>query len=85
MHMACRVRLRVPSPQYLGSNQSLGDLVACKPLNKSEKLRVAELEPSVSVAVIEGMDIVYKVEKVGSQSGKTTKKVMIADAGEISL
>jgi hypothetical protein len=35
--------------------------------------------------VIEGMDIVYKVEGVGSQSGKPSKKVTIADAGEISV
>eukprot|EP00240_Pyramimonas_obovata_P013933 CAMPEP_0118920806 /NCGR_PEP_ID=MMETSP1169-20130426/239_1 /TAXON_ID=36882 /ORGANISM="Pyramimonas obovata, Strain CCMP722" /LENGTH=196 /DNA_ID=CAMNT_0006861397 /DNA_START=88 /DNA_END=678 /DNA_ORIENTATION=- len=35
--------------------------------------------------VLEGMDIVYKVEQVGSQSGKTSKVVTIADAGELSL
>eukprot|EP00241_Pyramimonas_parkeae_P022657 CAMPEP_0114315334 /NCGR_PEP_ID=MMETSP0059-20121206/22424_1 /TAXON_ID=36894 /ORGANISM="Pyramimonas parkeae, Strain CCMP726" /LENGTH=195 /DNA_ID=CAMNT_0001440811 /DNA_START=439 /DNA_END=1026 /DNA_ORIENTATION=+ len=35
--------------------------------------------------VIEGMDVVYKVEKVGSQGGKTTKKVTIVDSGELSL
>eukprot|EP00232_Nephroselmis_pyriformis_P018302 CAMPEP_0182900834 /NCGR_PEP_ID=MMETSP0034_2-20130328/29152_1 /TAXON_ID=156128 /ORGANISM="Nephroselmis pyriformis, Strain CCMP717" /LENGTH=212 /DNA_ID=CAMNT_0025035113 /DNA_START=11 /DNA_END=649 /DNA_ORIENTATION=+ len=33
--------------------------------------------------VIEGMDIVYKVEGVGSQSGKTSKVVKIIDSGEI--
>lgn len=31
--------------------------------------------------VIEGMDIVYKVEGVGSGSGKPSKKVTIADSG----
>jgi peptidylprolyl isomerase len=35
--------------------------------------------------IIEGMDVVYKVEKVGSQSGKTTKKVSIADSGELPM
>lgn len=33
--------------------------------------------------VTQGMDIVKKVEKVGSGSGKTSKKVMIADCGEV--
>jgi len=35
--------------------------------------------------VIEGMDIVKKVEGVGSQSGKTSKKVTIADSGELEM
>merc|ERR1712232_612704 len=34
--------------------------------------------------VIEGMDIVKKVEAVGSQSGKTAKEVKIADCGQLS-
>ena len=38
--------------------------------------------PSV-LAVIEGMDVIMKVEAVGSQSGKTSKKVTIADSGEL--
>jgi peptidylprolyl isomerase len=33
--------------------------------------------------VIEGMDIVKKIEAVGSQSGKTAKVVKIADSGEL--
>jgi len=33
--------------------------------------------------VIEGMDVVYKVESVGSSSGKTSKTVKIADSGEL--
>eukprot|EP00854_Cymbomonas_tetramitiformis_P022671 gene22671-27369_t len=36
-------------------------------------------------AVIEGMDIMYKVEAVGSSSGKTSKKVTIKDSGELPL
>merc|ERR1719263_1552635 len=35
--------------------------------------------------VVEGMDIVKKVEGVGSQSGETSKKVLVKDSGEISL
>ena len=35
--------------------------------------------------VIEGMDVIYKVEGVGSQSGKPSKKVVIADSGELPL
>lgn len=34
-------------------------------------------------AVLEGMDVVYKVEKVGSQSGTPSKKVVITDSGEL--
>ena len=33
--------------------------------------------------VIEGMDVVRKMEKVGTQSGKTSRPVMIADCGEV--
>ena len=32
--------------------------------------------------VVEGMDVVKKVESCGSQSGKTTKKIIIADCGQ---
>jgi len=35
--------------------------------------------------VLEGMDVVYKVEAVGSQSGKTSKKVTIVDSGELPM
>lgn len=34
-------------------------------------------------SVIEGMDIVKKVESLGSQSGKTSKKIIISDCGEL--
>ena len=33
--------------------------------------------------VIEGMDIVKTIEGFGSQSGKTSKKIVIEDCGEI--
>lgn len=32
--------------------------------------------------VVDGMDVVKAIEKVGSQSGKTAKKVVIEDCGE---
>merc|ERR1712137_1214548 len=35
--------------------------------------------------VVEGMDVVKKVEGVGSQSGTTSKKVVVKDSGEIPL
>jgi len=35
--------------------------------------------------VIDGMDIVKKVEAVGSQSGKTSKSVVIIDSGELEM
>ena len=35
--------------------------------------------------VSEGMDVVKAVEAVGSQSGKTSKKVVIADSGELDM
>jgi cyclophilin family peptidyl-prolyl cis-trans isomerase len=34
--------------------------------------------------VVEGMDVVKKVEGYGSSSGRTSKKVVIADCGQIS-
>merc|ERR1711982_137195 len=34
-------------------------------------------------SVPEGMDVVKKLEKVGSQSGKTSQKVVIADCGQL--
>merc|ERR1711865_881617 len=36
-------------------------------------------------SVVEGMDVVKKVEAVGSQSGKTSKKVTITDSGELPV
>jgi len=33
--------------------------------------------------VLEGQDLVRKIESVGSQSGKTSKKVTIADCGQL--
>lgn len=34
--------------------------------------------------VVEGMDVVKQVESYGSQSGKTSKKIIIADCGQLS-
>jgi cyclophilin family peptidyl-prolyl cis-trans isomerase len=33
--------------------------------------------------VIEGMDVVKKVESYGSSSGKTSKKIVVADCGQL--
>lgn len=35
--------------------------------------------------VLEGLDVVKAVENVGSQTGKTSKEVTIADSGEIEV
>merc|ERR1712154_342933 len=35
-------------------------------------------------SVTKGMDVVKKIEKVGSQSGKTSKKVVIKACGQVS-
>ncbi|KAL3247052.1 hypothetical protein MRX96_057272 [Rhipicephalus microplus] len=34
-------------------------------------------------SVVEGMDVVEKIESYGSKSGKTSKKIVIADCGEL--
>lgn len=34
-------------------------------------------------AVVEGMDVVKKIEAMGSQSGKTAKKIVVADCGQL--
>ncbi|CAN7989119.1 unnamed protein product [Ixodes hexagonus] len=34
-------------------------------------------------SVVEGMDVVKKVESFGSRSGKTSKKIVVADSGEL--
>ncbi|XP_014216585.1 peptidyl-prolyl cis-trans isomerase [Copidosoma floridanum] len=34
-------------------------------------------------SVVEGMDIVKKLESYGSQSGKTSKKIRVADCGQL--
>ncbi|CAG0883922.1 unnamed protein product [Darwinula stevensoni] len=34
-------------------------------------------------SVVEGMDVVKKVETYGSQSGKTSKKIVVADCGQL--
>jgi cyclophilin family peptidyl-prolyl cis-trans isomerase len=34
-------------------------------------------------SVVEGMDVVRKVEGYGSDSGKTSKKIVIADSGQL--
>jgi cyclophilin family peptidyl-prolyl cis-trans isomerase len=33
--------------------------------------------------VVEGMDVVQKIETFGSQSGRTSKKIVVADCGQL--
>ena len=33
--------------------------------------------------VVEGMDVVKKIESFGSRNGKTSKKIMIENCGEV--
>lgn len=35
-------------------------------------------------SVVEGMDVVKKIESYGSQSGKTNKKIVVSDCGQLS-
>ena len=35
-------------------------------------------------SVVEGMDVVKKIEGYGSSSGKTSKKIVVADSGQLS-
>ena len=35
-------------------------------------------------SIVEGMDIIKKVESFGSRSGKTTAKIVVEECGEIS-
>lgn len=34
-------------------------------------------------SIVEGMDVVKKVESYGSRDGKTSKKIVIADSGQL--
>lgn len=34
--------------------------------------------------IVEGMEVIKKIESYGSQSGKTSKKISIADCGQLS-
>ena len=61
--------------------RSRGALVALSGVLWHE--RAAVLSGHHHPQVLEGMDVVYKVEAVGSQSGKTSKRVTIADSGEL--
>ncbi|MGH0186770.1 UNVERIFIED_CONTAM: hypothetical protein FKN15_022445 [Acipenser sinensis] len=39
--------------------------------------------PDFMCQVVEGMDIIKKVESYGSSSGKTSRKVTVADCGQL--
>merc|ERR1712037_846941 len=60
----------VPTPTVLSSS--------CAP----SRLRGSTISTFVFGSVVEGMDIVKKIESVGSQSGACRSKVVIADCGE---
>lgn len=45
----------------------------------------AARHPFLFYEVLEGMDIVTKVEAIGSSSGTPSKKVTIADSGELPV
>ena len=34
-------------------------------------------------SVVEGMDVVSKIESYGSDSGKTSKKIVVEDCGQL--
>lgn len=34
-------------------------------------------------SVVEGMDVVKKIESYGTQSGKTTKKIVVKNCGQV--
>lgn len=35
-------------------------------------------------AIVDGMEVVKKIESYGTQSGKTTKKITVANSGQLS-
>ena len=35
-------------------------------------------------SVVDGLDVVKKVESYGSSSGRTSKKIVVADCGQLS-
>jgi len=35
-------------------------------------------------AIVDGMDVVKKIESYGTQSGKTTKKIQVTNCGQLS-
>lgn len=45
---------------------------------------ITRSSPVVFGSVTNGMDVVKKVEALGSQSGSTSKRVVIADCGQLS-
>lgn len=57
-------------------------LAFCLPINIS-LLSLILIVPILHLRVIDGMDVVDKIEMVGSSSGKTSAKVVIKECGEL--
>lgn len=54
-------------------------------MSSSEKVHFISIQPFLKplFLVLEGMDVVLKIEAEGSGSGKPISKVVIVDSGEI--
>lgn len=63
--------------------QAFSDDVLANARGKTKLIGYLYCHFCVHCAVIEGMDVVKKIESVGSGDGKPSKKVVIADSGEL--
>lgn len=66
------------------SNSILFDLVSFVECLKRRKFKTHTIHCALlHSSDIDGLDVVDKIESVGSQSGKTAKKVIVKDCGEL--
>lgn len=49
----------------------------------TEKTQWLDGKHVVFGSVVEGLDVIKKVESLGSQSGKTSEKIVISDCGQL--
>merc|ERR1711892_714906 len=68
----------IPSMANAGPNTNGSQFFLC-----TEKTAWLDGKHVVFGSVVEGMDVVKEIESVGSQSGQTRKKVMVADCGQL--